>query len=192
MSVQPRYRGIAPATLAVVLVAVVLSLSSGLVAPGSTLSGSAIRTLVESGSLPRHDASAQLPGTVAFLDASPPPTVSLNYSFDAVKTTNLTNGVVLSSVCSAENATVVVPGEGGFDLSIEPTPAMNCTIPKGGQVGTCVSLSGPVRAGQRHPDVSTAARRPLDRDPERYRVRGPDLSVSRGRTPRPGHAVGDL
>ncbi len=143
MSVQPRYRGIAPATLAVVLVAVVLSLSSGLVAPGSTLSGSAIRTLVDPDPCPGTMLPHNYSGTVAFLDASPPPTVSLNYSFDAVKTTNLTNGVVLSSVCSAENATVVVPGEGGFDLSIEPTPAMNCTIPKGGQVGTCVSLSGP-------------------------------------------------
>ena len=143
MSVVPRRHRIAALALAVALAVVVLTVSLELGTPTSSFSASGLGAFVATGTCPGSALPHNYSGTVAFVDAPSPPTVSLNYSYDAVVTTNLTNGVVLSTVCSTENGTTVGKGAGGFDLSIDPTPAVNCTIPLGGQVGTCVSVSGP-------------------------------------------------
>ncbi|MCI4339465.1 MAG: hypothetical protein L3J68_03935 [Thermoplasmata archaeon] len=140
MSVTASYHHIVPLVVAVAVL--LLSLSSP-IAP-STLSA-------HGGSL--HELSAANPcnatllphnytGTVVVVGASALPTVSLNYSYDAVVITNLTNGIILSSVCSVENGTTVAGASGEFAFSVDPTPPMTCNAPIG-QIIQCVTISGP-------------------------------------------------
>ena len=78
------------------------------------------------------------------MDGAPsPPVVSLRYTYDATVVTNRTDGVVLSTVCATENATLTSNANGTFALSIDPTPSTNCTIPPGGESGQCETRYGP-------------------------------------------------
>lgn len=144
MSVQPRHRALTVPAVAVLLTSVLLGISLGQIAPPTTTPA-----LFHSQSVPGGVPcpGAELPhnysGTVVVNGQPNGSSVALSYSYAAVVTTNLTSGVVLSSVCSSENGTIYPGQNGSFALSIDPVPRTNCTIPDNGSDGQCVSVEGP-------------------------------------------------
>src|SRR5580658_7203695 len=114
---MPRYRTTAIA-FGSVIVAAWLLLSFPV--PGSTPTSPGPAHLADSvtspcgGTVLPHNYS----GTVEWNGANAGSSVPIRFSYDAQIMTNLTDGVVLSTVCSALNGTVTPDGAGTFALSI--------------------------------------------------------------------------
>ena len=85
-------------------------------------------------------------GTVEWNGAEPGTSVPLRFSYFAEVTTNKTDGVVLSTVCSALNGTATPNGSGNFTLAIDPVQNTTCIFPGGGEAGTCITTVGPYEA----------------------------------------------
>jgi|HubBroStandDraft_1064217.scaffolds.fasta_scaffold00614_21 hypothetical protein len=139
---MPRYRTTAIA-FGSVIVAAWLLLSFPV--PGSTPTSPGPAHLADSvtspcgGTVLPHNYS----GTVEWNGANAGSSVPIRFSYDAQIMTNLTDGVVLSTVCSALNGTVTPDGAGTFALSIDGAQNTSCRFPGGGGAGTCVTTTGP-------------------------------------------------
>jgi hypothetical protein len=83
--------------------------------------------------------------TGAILENRAPAGASLEagYSYDAWVTTNLTDGVIKSSVCTTESARAVTNSSGEFAFSLDAAVNSSCNFPGGGKAGTCVETVGP-------------------------------------------------
>ncbi|MGI0154845.1 MAG: hypothetical protein ACREDE_01740, partial [Thermoplasmata archaeon] len=131
--------------VALVLTLLLLSVFPGTVPSAAAPVPVAIESLSGSSPCPGSVLPHNYSGSVVVDTPAGGPPVSLRYSYKAVVTTNRTDGVVLSSVCSGENGTVAPNGNGTFALSIDPSPETNCTIPPNGSSGQCVTKAGPYK-----------------------------------------------
>jgi hypothetical protein len=139
---MPRY---ATTALPVVLAATLLMLfpagvmasapDSSPMAGASTLAGGSPCT----GSLLPHNYT----GTVEYNGANAGSSIAVSYTYSAWVTTNLSDGYVLSSVCTLLNGTLTPGPNGAFALSIDPGTNTSCSFPGGGAAGTCVTTQGP-------------------------------------------------
>jgi len=140
---MPRCRATTRPTAAVVLVVVLVALSVGTRAPAHPAPGDRAPIVPATSACPGSLLPHNYSGTVALNSVSAGSSIPLRYSYDAVVTTNLTDGVVLSSVCTGLNGTVTPASSGSFGLSIDAAANVSCTFPGGAQAGTCVTTSGP-------------------------------------------------
>jgi hypothetical protein len=140
---MPSNRASAPWLAGVVLIVVIVcgSAAVGAPYPHGPGAGGSIRADESpcSGAVLPHNYSGAL--EINRAPATDP--VALSYTYDAVVTTNLTDGVVLSSVCSSENGTVTPAVGGGFALSIDASSNVTCDLRGGGEAGQCVTTTGP-------------------------------------------------
>ncbi|MGA8543483.1 MAG: hypothetical protein WB947_08125 [Thermoplasmata archaeon] len=143
---MPSNRAIAPTIAGVVLVVVLLASSAGFAGTPSNSSATGAPVHALESPCPGAPLPHNYSGVLEINGVAPVSPLALEYSYDAVVTTNLTDGVVLSSVCSAENGTVTPASGGSFVLSIDAAANVTCTIPGGGKAGECVSTSGPYEA----------------------------------------------
>lgn len=143
MSVQPRYRALAGPVFVVVLAAALLGSTAALFPSSSAAVARSGPLLLDNDPCPGTVLPHNYSGTLAVDGRAGGSSVALSYSYAAVVTTNLTTGLVLSSICSSENGTVAPQANGSFALSIDPTPDVNCTIPDSGLAGQCTSIEGP-------------------------------------------------
>ncbi len=183
---MPSNRAIAPTIAGVVLVVVLLASSAGFAGTPSNSSATGAPVHALESPCPGAPLPHNYSGVLEINGVAPVSPLALEYSYDAVVTTNLTDGVVLSSVCSAENGTVTPASGGSFVLSIDAAANVTCTIPGGGKAGECVSTSGPVRGAERHSGPDAAARLRSLGDPERNELHGRRLLRPRPREPPPG------
>ena len=142
---MPRYRTTTLA-LGVVLLAVVLTVPLPSSVPAAARGGPAQLA----GALASPCGGTVLPhnysGTVERNGANAGSSIPVGFTYDAQVTTNLTDGVVLSTVCSTLNGTTTPGSNGEFSLSIDPATNTSCRFPGGGGAGTCVTTTGPYEA----------------------------------------------
>jgi hypothetical protein len=153
VSVAVGYHHIVPFGAAVAVAVLLVSLGPAVGAPALTAAGGGLHDLASASPCPGTILPHNYTGSVTVMGGLPVPTVSLNYSYDAVVTTNTTNGVILSSVCSTENATTDSTHAGTFALSIDPISAVSCNLPRGEPVRVCVTQSGPYEQVRLAPTV---------------------------------------
>jgi hypothetical protein len=129
VSVTPTYRAIATGVGAVLLLfgaflAVPVAAGPPTSGDGSEFVAGAPTAAPCPGPLLPHNYS----GSVAAYDTVAPSSISLRYTFDVSEVLMDGNGSVLSSACDAANGTVAGSPEGGWNLSIYPTPVVNCSV----------------------------------------------------------------
>ena len=145
MSVTPRIHGIAGSLGVVVLLAALLAMPA---AAGSPTPGAEAGVATQApsatpcpGVLLPHNYS----GAVAGFDDGAPPSISLLYSYDASEVLMDGNGSVISSSCSPETGTITSGPAGALNLSIDPTPVVNCSVAYPHD-WPCLISSGPYEA----------------------------------------------